>query len=69
MSFFNKSRVIFSLLPSSNFKLYSQLAFAGKLIKIDSVLPPESNPNLVPLSLTKLNSTYLPLLKFLHSIS
>ena len=46
--------------------LYSfsyHLALGGNDIKIAFMLPPEFNPNFVPLSYNRLNSIYLPLLK------
>ena len=48
---------------------YSHLAKGGNDIKIDSVLPLVCNPNIVPLSQTKLNSTYLPLRYSWNSLS
>ncbi|KGG23970.1 hypothetical protein EV09_0574 [Prochlorococcus marinus str. SS35] len=39
---------------------YSHRASGGKDMRIDSVLPLVCSPKIVPLSQTKLNSTYLP---------
>ena len=60
----NSSReFFFALYP------YSHLAKGGKDINIDSVLPFVCNPKIVPLSQTKLNSTYLPLRYSWNSLS
>ena len=48
---------------------YSHLAKGGKDINIDSVLPFVCSPKIVPLSQTKLNSTYLPLRYSWNSLS
>src|SRR5690606_4630054 len=55
--FFKYSTVRASLEPGEGGWLYSQAAIGGMLIRILSVLPWVSNPNLVPASHTRLNST------------
>src|SRR5690606_37217050 len=69
ISFFKNSRVKASLEPGEGCRLYSHAAIGGMLIRMHSVLPWVSNPNLVPASHTRLNSTYLPLLIACHCLS
>ena len=52
-----------SLVPFSTLYPYSHLAKGGNDINMDSVLPFVCNPKIVPLSQTKLNSTYLPIIE------
>ena len=59
-----------SLLPLSASCMYIHLAVNGRLIRILSTLAPGVfRPKLVPLSWTRLNSTYRPLLNCCHSFS
>ena len=51
------------------FHNYFHFASGGSDINIESIFPPEFNPNLVPLSYKRLNSTYLPRLKNCFSLS
>src|SRR5690606_16708812 len=56
--FLSKARVLASSLPAFKWKSYGQLACGGRLMRMDSMRPLVSNPNFVPASYTKLNSTY-----------
>lgn len=66
----NASTNLCSLLPFSGSYIYLQLAVSGKLIKILSTLAlGVFNPNAVPRSCTRLNSTYRPRRTCCHSLS
>ena len=59
-----------SLLPLSASCMYIHRAVNGRLMRILSTLAPGVfKPKLVPLSWTRLNSTYRPLLNCCHSFS
>lgn len=65
--FFSTSTSLSSRLPFSGSCMYCHLAVSGKLIRMLSTLAPGVfNPNAVPLSCTRLNSTYLPRLNCCH---
>jgi hypothetical protein len=60
LGFLQQSSSSNSGVPGCGCMSYIQLAVKGSDMRMDSMRPPVFSPKVVPLSYTKLNSTYLP---------